>query len=439
MMMKIKGLRWWIIVLLCMGTIINYLARNSLGLMAPVLEKELNFTTQEYSYVVGAFQLAYAFMQPVAGYVIDFLGLKLGFVLFVVLWSVANCLHGFATGWQSLAIFRGLLGVTEASAIPAGMKTIAVWFPDKERSVATGFFNAGTSLGSMLAPPLVIFIQIAYGWQAAFIVTGGLGFVFAILWWIFFRTPAEHPALSDTERNYIHAGQPAAVINADGSEPKPRVREIISAGRFWGIALPRALAEPAWQTFSFWIPLYLFTVRHMDLQHIAMFAWMPFLLADVGGICGGYLSPFFMKHFGFNLVRSRLAGIVVGAIFMIGPGCIGLAPDAYTAIALFSIGGFAHQMISALLNTLSADVFPAREVGTANGLTGMISWIGGLSFSLVVGQLAGTIGYNPLFVCLTIFDIIGATIAISLLRNIRVGAAPLGGAPLAPTAHAGSN
>ena len=128
-MMKIKGLRWWIITLLCMGTIINYLARNSLGLMAPVLEKELHFTTQEYSYVVGAFQGAYAVMQPVAGYVVDFLGLKLGFMLFVVVWSVANCLHGFATGWQSLAFFRGLLGVAEASAIPAGMKTIAVWFP----------------------------------------------------------------------------------------------------------------------------------------------------------------------------------------------------------------------------------------------------------------------------------------------------------------------
>ncbi|AWK88104.1 MFS transporter [Azospirillum thermophilum] len=415
--MKIKGLRWWIIGLICLGTIVNYLARNSLGVMAPILKTDLNFSTQEYSYVVAAFQLAYTVMQPVCGYIVDFLGLKVGFALFAALWSLANCLHGFATGWMSLAFFRGLLGLTEASAIPSGIKAVGEWFPTKERSVAVGWFNAGTSLGAMLAPPLVIYVQMQYSWQAAFYVTGSLGFVFAALWWLFYRSPKEHANITEEERAFIVGGQNPPVLTADGAAAKPKVMEIISTKRFWGIAIPRFLAEPAWQTFSFWIPLYLATERGMDIKQIAMFAWLPFLAADFGGILGGYLSPFFMKHFKFQVVDSRLAGIVIGAICMIGPGCIGLASDAYTAIALFCIGGFAHQMISALINTLSADVFDSHEVATANGLTGMASWTGGLTFSLIVGALANTIGYNPLFVCLTVFDLIGACVAIALLRD----------------------
>lgn len=414
--MKIRRLRWWIIGLICLGTIINYLSRNSLGVMAPTLMETLNFSVQQYSYVVAAFQLAYTVMQPICGYIVDFLGLKAGFALFAALWSIASCLHAFATGWLSLAFFRGLLGMTEAAAIPSGIKAVGEWFPAKERSVAVGWFNAGTSLGAMLAPPLVISVQLQQGWQAAFIVTGVLGFAFALLWWLFYRAPQDHPALTQDEWDYILAGQPT-VAPVSGSAAAPRVGAILRTKRFWGIAIPRFLAEPAWQTFSFWIPLYLTTQRGMNLKEIAMFAWLPFLAADLGGVLGGYLSPFFMNRLGMRLINSRLAGMAVGAAFMIGPGCIGLVSSAYTAILLFCLGGFAHQMISALVNCLSADVFDSHEVATANGLTGTAAWVGGLSFSLVVGALASTIGYNPLFVCLTVFDIIGVTVATALLRD----------------------
>jgi MFS transporter, ACS family, hexuronate transporter len=425
--MKIAGLRWWIIGLICLGTIINYLARNSLGVMAPILKDELHFSTQEYSYVVAAFQLAYTVMQPVCGYIVDFLGLKAGFALFAVLWSVANCFHGFASGWMSLAFFRGLLGLTEASAIPSGIKAVGEWFPAKERSIAVGWFNAGTSLGAMLAPPLVIFVQLQYSWKAAFFVTGALGFVFAALWWFFYRSPSEHPNLTEAKRTLIVSGQPKPIRTADGAPARPKVLEILSTKRFWGVAIPRFLAEPAWQTFSFWIPLYLATERHMDIKQIAMFAWMPFLTADLGGILGGYISPFFMKRFKMGVVNSRLAGVCVGAVCMIGPGLIGLASDAYTAIALFCIGGFAHQMISALINCVSADVFGNHEVATANGLTGTAAWTGGLLFSLVVGALATTIGYNPLFVCLTVFDLVGAVVAVALLRERKTATLAVAG------------
>lgn len=411
--MKIfKGLRWWIIALVCLGTTLNYLSRNSLGVLADTLKNDLAFSTKEYSYVVAAFQVTYMFMQPVCGYIIDFLGLKIGFALFAAAWSVVGMLHGFATGWISLAFFRGLLGLTEAAAIPAGIKAVSEWFPRQERSVAVGYFNAGTSLGAVIAPILVAWLLYQYSWQAAFIVTGALGFVFAGLWLYFYRSPKEHPNLSNAERDYILTGQDS--VAEVQIHVKPSIKAIASTRRFWGIAITRFLAEPAWQTFNFWIPLYFISVRGMNLKEFAIFGWMPFLAADLGGILGGYLSPFLMKHCKLNLVNSRIAGIATGALLMTSVGFVGYVESPYTAIALFCIGGFAHQMISCLVNTMTTDVFDTREVGTANGLTGMISWMGGLSFSLLIGQLAESVGYTHLFVALGMFDVVGATILIVL-------------------------
>ena len=413
--MKNKRLRWWIIALVCFGTIVNYLSRNSLAVLAPTLMAQMRFSDREYSYVVGAFQLAYTIMQPVCGYVLDFLGTRAGFALFALLWSLASCLHGFATGWLSLAFFRGGLGLTEAAAIPAGVKAISEWFPAQERSVAMGFFNIGTSLGAMLAPPLIVFLQLRYDWRVAFLVTGALGLVFAGAWWLLYRSP---------ERAHIDSGH-GIVSTADGGGRKPAVIEILGTRRYWGIAIPRFLAEPAWQTFNFWIPVYLTTERGMSLQGIAMLAWLPFVAADIGSVVGGFLSPFFMQRFKMPVVHSRLAGIVVGATCMIGPGCIGLTASVHGAIGLLCVGAFAHQVISIMANTLSTDLFGSHEVATANGLVGTAAWTGGLSFSLVVGALAHSVGFNALFVCLSIFDIIAAIVAIVLLRDLGMVALPL--------------
>ncbi len=410
---KLKGMRWWIVAMICVGTIVNYLSRNTLGVLAPVLKTDLGLTTEQYSYIVGAFQAAYTVMQPVCGFVLDTLGVRFGFAMFAVLWSAASCAHVLAGGWMALAAFRGWLGLTEAAAIPAGVKACAEWFPARQRSIGVGFINVGTSLGAMLAPPLAIFLNLHFGWRTAFLATGGAGFLFAILWWRGYRPPSKHPWISDEERDMIAAGRPPLLTG------KPALGKILRNRRFWGIALPRFMFEPAWQTFTFWIPLYLSTVRHMDLTEIALFAWMPFLAADLGSVCGGLISPFFMKKFGAGLVNSRLAGISTGALLMIAPGCIGLAPDGVTAVLLFCVGGFAHQMISGLINTLATDNFGSHEVGTVAGLAGTAAWTAGLGFSLVVGALADTVGYNPLFACLSIFDLIGAAAAIILLREPR--------------------
>src|ERR1700752_1024837 len=219
-MKKLKGLRWWIVGLICLGTIINYVGRNSLAVLAPELEKKLQFSTQQYSYIVAAFQVGYTVMQSVCGFVLDFLGLRSGFTLFAVAWSLSNVLHAFAGGWVSLPPFRGLLVLAEPPAIPAGIKAISEWFPAKERSVAVGFFNAGTSLGALLAPPLVVWVLLQSSWQMAFVVTGSLGFIFAALWWLFYRSPSKHRLLGENERSYIIKGQePDKVVTTEERKP----------------------------------------------------------------------------------------------------------------------------------------------------------------------------------------------------------------------------
>jgi MFS transporter, ACS family, hexuronate transporter len=407
-----KGkLRWWIIGLVTLGTILNYLARSTLSVAAPTLKTEFAMTTEQYSYVVLAFQASYTVMQTVAGGVLDALGTRLGFFLFAIGWAFANMAHGLATGWQSLAFFRMLLGATEAAAIPAGAKTVATWFPPRERPLATSLFQMGTSVGNMIAPPLVAFCILAWNWQAAFYVTGALSLVWAGMWWWGYRDPAAHPKLSAEER--------ALIETADGDDiaGKPSTRkEVLKSRSLWAIAVPRFLSEPAWQTFNFFIPLYLVAVWKLDLKSIALWAWLPFLAADFGSLAAGLLPPWLMKR-GSSLLSSRKITMTLGALCMLGPACIGLATSPGMAIALFCVGGFAHQMLNGALITLCADVFDKNTVGTASGMAGTSAWVGGMLFTLLIGQSADEFGYNPLFVALAGLDLLAAAVLWTILRN----------------------
>lgn len=370
-------------------------------------------TNQQYSYVVGAFQIAYTIMQPIAGYVLDAIGTRGGFALFAIGWSISNMLHAFAATWPMLAACRGLLGMTEAAVIPGGLKVVSEWFPPRERTIATGWFNIGSSIGAMLAPPLVVFCIYRWGLQSAFFVTGGVGLFWAGLWYWGYRSPADHPYISAAELRYIEAGR-----DAESSHSRARWQSILRTRKFWSIAIPRFLADPAWHTFNFWIPLYLVSTRGMDLKSVAAFAWLPFLAADFGSVAGGYLAPWLIRKFNVSLLTSRKIVMTVGTLLMAGPACIGLADTAYEAIALFCVGGFAHQMLSGALLTLSADLFKPNEVATASGMAGSAAWIGGLSFSLLIGAAAERIGYHPLFVGMASLDVIGAVVLWTMLRGL---------------------
>lgn len=408
-MLRKLPLRWWIIALITLGTILNYLARSTLSVAAPTLKTEFAMSTEQYSWVVLAFQASYTVMQTVAGAVLDALGTRVGFFVFAVGWALGNMAHAFSTGWMSLAFFRSLLGATEAAAIPAGTKTVSQWFPPKERPLATSLFQMGTSVGNMIAPPLVAFCILAWNWQAAFLVTGALSLVWAGLWWFGYRDPAVHPRLSQDERDTI-----VAMNQPDATKPATKA-QVLRSRSFWAIAVPRFLAEPAWQTFNFFIPLYLVAVWKLDLKSIALWGWMPFLAADFGSLAAGLLPPWLMKR-GSSMLSSRKITMTLGALCMAGPACIGLATSPEMAIALFCVGGFAHQMLNGALITLCADVFDSRTVGTASGMAGTSAWVGGMLFTLLIGQSADVFGYNPLFVALAGLDLLAAVVLWSLLR-----------------------
>lgn len=414
-MIKIKGIRWWMIALLTAGLIVNYLARNTLSVSAPTMMKELNMSTEQYSHVVVAWQVCYGLMQPFAGYIVDLIGTKIGFAIFALAWSLACGAAAFSTNWQSLAAFRGMLGVTEAAGIPAGVKAATEWFPAKERSVAIGWFNIGSSVGAVIAPPLVVWAIMHGGWQFGFTIVGGLGLVWTAIWLVLYKHPRDQKYLSDEERQHIMSGQESQF--ADDNAPKKRWTEIISSRNFWAIGIPRILSEPAWQTFNAWIPLYMATERHMNLKEIALFAWLPFLAADIGCVLGGYLSPLFTKYLNVSLFNSRKLVVVFGALCMIGPACVGFVDSPYTAIALLCVGGFAHQTLSGGLYSVTSDMFGKGEVATATGMGGSMGYLGAAAFTAVFGVLVTKIGYSPLFVVLAVFDLIGAVVVCMLARQ----------------------
>ena len=411
-MPKIRGLRWWMIGLIMTGSIINYLTRSTLSVAAPTILTNLKISTAQYSWIVGAFQ-GTIMLQPVCGYVLDSLGLKAGFAIFAAAWALVNMAHGLAGSWRSLAFLRGLLGFCEGAANPAGMKATVEWFPAKERGLAGGVFQTGASVGSMVAPPLVAWAILNYSWQSAFYITGAIGLVWVALWLLIYDPPQNHPALTAEERDLIVSGQEKHLAG----EGRPSVVKILGQRNFWGIVLPRFLADPAWGTLTFWLPLYLTTVRHMDLKQIALFAWLPFLAADFGCLFGGMVSMKLQKYFGVSLINARRGAFTVGACLMMGVGFAGVVENPYAAIALLSLAGFAHQTLSVTVITMSSDLFPRNQVATVAGMGGTFGNAGLLLFSLLIGGLVTKIGYTPFFVCLGVFDLIGAVILWTVVRE----------------------
>jgi ACS family hexuronate transporter-like MFS transporter len=395
-----------------LGSMVNYLTRSTLAVAAPTLLTDLHITAKQYSWIVGTFQGA-IMLQPAAGYVLDVAGLKLGVTLFVIAWSLISMAHALARSWPAFAALRGLLGLAEGSANPAGMKATAEWFPARERGLAGGVYNIGASVGSMLAPPLVVWAILAYSWQSAFVITGGMGLVWVALWLALYQPLGKHPALSARERDHIVSGQEAH-LGDDGT--RPSLLGIARRRNFWGIAIPRFLADPTWGTLTFWVPLYLSQARHFDLKQIALFAWMPFLAADLGCLFGGAVSLALQKR-GVGLINARRGAFTLGAVMMTGVAFAGLVKNPYTAVALISLAGFAHQTLSVTVITMASDLFRRSEVATVAGMAGTCGNAGLLVFNLLIGGLVATVGYTPFFIVLGVLDLVGATVLWTVVRD----------------------
>jgi len=406
-----KRLRWWIIGLVMLGTIVNYLTRSTLAVAAPVLITDLHIDALHYSWVTSAFQ-AGIMLQPVVGYILDMVGLRSGLALFAVAWGLISMAHGLATNWQWLAAVRGLLGFAEGTSHTGALKVVSEWFPARERGLAGGIYNIGASLGSMLAPPLVVWAILTWNWRAAFVVTGLIALLWALLWYLFYRPIANHPSLSAAERELIASGQ-EEFLESTGA--KPSILSLLRQRNFWGIALPRFLADPTWGTLTFWMPLYLSTARGFDLKHIALFAWLPFVAADLGCLFGPAVALWLQRR-GINLIDARRLTFTLGALMMTGMMFVGYVTSPYAAIALLCLGGFAHQTLSVTCITMATDLFRRNELGTVAGMAGTSANLGVLLFSLAIGGLVSTIGYSPFFVALGLLDLVAAVLLWVLVR-----------------------
>jgi len=409
---KAGHLRWAIIALFVGAMVLNYLARSVLGVAAPVILAEQSISSEQYGWITSAFQIGVMF-QPLAGFLLDGAGLRIGFALCLAIWSLITMGHVFATGWLSFAGLRLTLGLAEGSAQPAGQKLTAEWFPARERGAAGGIYNIGASFGAVLAPPLVAWAVMTRSWRLAFVAVGLLGLVWSLVWLFWYRSPAQHHALSNAERDYIAEGQEKRLAP---SGHRPRIVALLRRREVWGIALPRMLADPVWGMLSFWMPLYLARVRGFDLTQIALFAWLPFLAADIGCLFGPKVAAQLHRR-GVHLIDARRWAFTLGALMMTGMIFVSLATNPYVAVALLCLGGFAHQTLSVTVITMASDLFRRDEVATVAGIAGFAGNLGVLLFTLLLGHMVDQVGYGPFFILLGLLDLIGAALLWTLVRK----------------------
>jgi ACS family hexuronate transporter-like MFS transporter len=343
----------------------------------------------------------------------DVIGLKLGFGLFALAWALLTALHSAAINWQTLAALRGLMGFAEGTAQPGGMKAVAEWFPSKERGFAAGAYNIGASFGPMLAAPLVAWAILFHSWRLAFIIAGVAALVWVAMWFKFYYSPNKHPTLSKDEREHIESNQESHLAAVAA---KPSVWHLLKQRNTWGIAIPRLLADPTWGTLNFWMPFYLASERGWDIKQLALFAWLPFLTADLGAMTGPTIA-YWLQRRGVSLITARKCAFTVGALLMTCMLFVAKVQDQYAALALLCLGGFAHQTLSITVITMASDLFRKNEVATVAGIAGFCGNAGVLVFTLVVGGLVKIIGYDPFFVALALFDILGAIWLWSVVRE----------------------
>jgi MFS transporter, ACS family, hexuronate transporter len=411
---KIRHLRWHVAALLVLATTICYLDRQTLSVA--VTSKALDMPDEAYSHVQTAFLIALAIMQPVGGRLVDWLGARRGYGLAVLFWSLANMAHAFATGVRSFASLRFLLGAGEAANYPGAMKAITEWFPARERALATGIFNVGSGTGAIIAPPLVTAIIFKFGWQAAFVFTGALGLLWAMAWVLLYRQPRRHPMMTSDELAMIISGQTAQ------TSPTERAgwSEVLRHRQIWAVMLAKFLTDPGWYFYLFWLPKYLKTAYGFDLMGIAMFAWIPYVTADIGSVLGGLASTAFSR-WGLSIMGTRKLALCLCALLM--PLTIPAGHTNSPSLALFFIcvATFGHQCWSANLLVTPADLFPGRMVASACGLAGMCGILGAGLFTHLVGLLLRSVGYGTIFTIVGLLYPVAAVLFLVLVRN---GVAP---------------
>jgi ACS family hexuronate transporter-like MFS transporter len=413
---KIPRLRWVICALLFLGSMVNYIDRGTIAILAPHLQKLFAWSESDYGWIVFAFQFSYSIMMFLSGGFIDRLGTRVGYALAMAWWSMATMAHALARGVGSFIAARFMLGAGEAGNFPASIKAVAEWFPRKERALATGVFNSGTNIGAVIAYPFVGWLLAAWGWQAAFIGSGGLALLCTLLWVLIYRTPRDHPCITPSELELIERLD----SNERNSTPsKTEWRHILEYRQTWGFTLAKFMTDPIWWFYIFWLPKYLTQARGFSMATMELFGSIPFIAAMIGSIAGGWLSGFLL-HRGWSLNRARKTAMGVCAFCMPAGTIAVFSGSPWVALALISLATSAHQGWSANVFTLASDLFPKRDVGTVVGIGGGGGALGGMIIAPVAGYtLQWFHSYVPLFIIASVMHPLAFGVLQWLIPNIE--------------------
>jgi ACS family hexuronate transporter-like MFS transporter len=392
--------RWIVVALLFFATTINYIDRQVIGLLKPTLEVEFGWSEKDYANIVMAFTAAYALGLLVFGRIIDKIGTKMGFSISIVFWSIAACLHGVVKTTFGFGVARAALGLGESGNFPAAIKTVAEWFPKKERALATGIFNSGANIGAVFAPILVPTILALYGWQEAFIITGAIGFVWLIFWLYYYEIPNRHKKVTEAELAHIHSDN-----EEDTSNEKPLAwGTLFRVRQTYVFIIGKLLTDPIWWFFLFWLPSYFSTSFSLDLKKPGWPLVIIYMATSIGSIGGGYLSSYFIQK-GWPVYKARKTAMFIFALCVLPIMSAKYATNMWVAVALISLAAAAHQAWSANIFTVASDMFPKKAISSVVGIGGMAGSVGGVLFPIFVGYILetyrqlgdSTAGYNIIF------------------------------------------
>jgi ACS family hexuronate transporter-like MFS transporter len=417
----IPALRWWIGGILFASTVINYIDRQTLSVLAPLLKKEYHWTNQDYAWIVIAFRVTYAVGQTVSGRLLDLLGTRRGLSLSVAWYSLVAMATSLATGLRSFAIFRFLLGAGESANWPGATKAVAEWFPKRERGWAVALFDSGSSIGGAVAPFLVLFLYHHFrSWRPAFLFTGTLGFLWLIVWRKLYHPPASHPRIGEAERAMIvrdHAEDAAA-----RGEPKPRWSALLRLRHTWGVIAARSLSDPIWFFITDWFPIYL-VAKGITLERGLITLWIPFMAADLGNFFGGGLSSQLIRR-GWPVTKARKAVLLFGGLGMTSLVVAVFSSKLWVLAAFFAISTFAYAAFSTMALVLPSDLFPSGSVASVSGMSGTGAGIGTIVSTWLIGYVSTHYSFDPVLITASSVPLVATFIVLWLLRGPRRRLAP---------------
>jgi ACS family hexuronate transporter-like MFS transporter len=399
----LRQVRWWVLSLLLLATIINFVDRQSLSVVAPLLRESLHLSNTQYGTIVAFFQFGLMSGEFPMGWLMDRMGVRFGLSLAVAWWSLANILHTFA---RTLAQFCGLrfwLGSGMCGNYSGGVKVVTQWFPVRARALAVGIFNGGSMLGSIIAPPLLVLITLRFGWHAAFLVPGALGFLWVFGWRAVYHPPEQHPHLTAAEKAYIDSDR------EENSGPRPSNWKLLSRKETWAIMLCRGISGPVVAFYIFWMPEYLYRVRGLSLASIGMFAWLPFLFGAIGSIGGGWWSRQLLSR-GINVTSARRITMGTGAACCLCSLAVSAAVHWITALAWICVVLMGHTCFAANLFAVISDLYPENAVGRVTALTGVSNGLTGMLFPLLTGYLVDKISYAPVFLLASFMPLVACAL-----------------------------